>query len=164
MSMTEPKSLIMLDACLYLAGLKSPVNNVCPVLPSHLTPALTLNTLWSSLFYRLPHLPISAPSAHLYSIFPLIFLAWKCTPLFFAILTNSSAFVSFSVFSQPSSPDNMLGPSKDDRTVPSTGWVRRQLKNPSRRAQTPRTPTGLQQHQLQGTTACLLWRPWHIAH
>lgn len=112
------------------------LNNGHCVLPSVSPLYLLLITRSSHSFCCLPHLPDSTPLAHLCSIFTS--LAWKWVPRFFAFLMKSS-------FHQPSGPDDMLGPSKDDRTVSSVGWVRRQLKHPL--AHSSRNPTGLQQNQ-----------------
>lgn len=114
-------------------------------------PALSffsLSTLWSHSFHRLPHLPVSSPMAHLYSI-----LSWSFWPEKVYSSRILLPLFHISVFSQPSGPDNVLGPSKDDRTVPSTGWVRRQLKHPPSCAHSPRTPAGLQQHQHHWVSA-----------
>lgn len=113
---------------------------VAPVLPSHFL-------IFPPTSY--PLISLLSPAC-LCSFVLHFFLDLRSPPLF-ASSANSSALVHLTLFfflssSQPSGPDDVLGPSKDDRTVPSTGWVRRQLKRPQSRAHSPGTPTGLQQH------------------
>lgn len=93
--MPEPDSFITSDVCLYFTGLKSLVNNGCPILPSHFSLSL-------SLYYPLiSPLLLSAPPACLCSLgsfvlhFTLIFLAWKCAPPFLPASQIHLPFVSF---------------------------------------------------------------------
>lgn len=83
--MPEPEYLF--DVCLHFTGLKSLVINGGPVLTSHF------------FIFPSPLLPFDLPSFTCLSLLPwlislLIFLAWKCGPIFSGF-TNSPVSVSF---------------------------------------------------------------------
>lgn len=101
--MPEPEYLF--DVCLLFAGLL------------YILTSPVLSFLAFLLPFDLPFLPSTNFTSHFFlDIFGL-----KIYPHSALISPLPMSLFHFSVFSQPSSPDYMLGPSKNDRAVPSTG-------------------------------------------
>lgn len=152
--MSEPECLF--DICLKSLDIK--VAPSCPLIFIFPSPLLPFDLLSFAVSHTcLSLLPWFVPSS---------FLSWSSWPENMALSPLASqiplSLFHFCVFLQPSGPDYMLGPSKDDRTLPSSGWVRRwQLKNSLRCAHLGQIPSRLQQH---GAAAPLLCMPCHKAH